>query len=115
MVFLYLPTSKLHQNIYHSCCYDSNWIVLILFVIQTKYETVDDELIETLRIRIRKQTNIVLGVCYTQPDQEEVDEDCKKPHIHRPLSLWGMLTIPLYARREHSRAQAMQEDSRTHR
>lgn len=86
-------------------------------MIQTEHETVDDEPTESLRVRIREQTNmtnIVLGACYTQPDQEEVDEACKKPHIHRPLSLWGMLTIPISAGTEHSRAQAMQEVSGAH-
>lgn len=86
-------------------------------MIQTEYETADDEPIESLRVRIRGQTNrtsIVLGVCYTQPHQEVVDEACKKPHIHKPLSLWGMLTIPISAGREHSRPQAMQEVSGAH-
>lgn len=95
-------------------------------MIQKEYETADDEPIESLRVRIKLtlnpkgmfsspcMTSIVLGVCYTQPHQEEVDEAYKKPHIHKPVFLWGMLTIPISAGREHSRAQAMQEVSGAH-
>lgn len=50
----------------------------------------------------------------TQSNHEEADEACKKHHIHRPWSLWGMLTIPVSAGREQRMAQAMQEVSGAH-
>lgn len=96
---------------------NTNWIVLVHSVIQIEYRTVDGEPIESLRLRIREQTsttNIGLGVCYTQSDQEGIDEAYKKPHIHKPWSLWGMLTIPISAGKEHGRGQAMQEVSGAH-
>lgn len=86
-------------------------------MIQKEHEKTDDEPIESLNIRMTEQTNttnIILGVCYTEPDQEEVHEVCKKPHIYRPLSLQGMLTIRISAGREYSRAQAMQKVSGAH-
>ena len=86
----------------------------MFFLIQTEYETVEYEPAEGLRVRIRGQTNMInigLGVCYTQSDREEVDEACKKLHVHRPWSLKVMLTIPISAGKEHSQAQAMQEVS----
>ena len=49
----------------------------------------DDEPADSLWVRIRGQPtvgDIVVGVCYRPPDQEEVDEakNWKEPHAHRP-------------------------------
>ncbi|KAK4829693.1 hypothetical protein QYF61_006068 [Mycteria americana] len=46
----------------------------------------DDEPIESLWVRIKRQTNlgnVVVGVCYRTPYQEEVDDNWKKHHICR--------------------------------
>lgn len=103
MIFLYLPTSKLHQNIYRGCC-----IMQVncpcpfhdLDKRQNSWQCFQQLLkpVEKLTVRIRAdQYDSILGVSYRQPEQEKVGEACKKPH--RPWSLWGMLTIPLSAGR----------------
>lgn len=52
---------------------------------------VDDEPIESLWIRIKRQTNlgnVVVDVSYRLPHHEEVDDNWKKHHICRFWSSW---------------------------
>lgn len=103
MIFLYLLTSKLYQNIYHSCCIMQVNCPCPFHDLDRRWNSWHcsrwlSKPVEKLTVRIRAdQYDSILGVRYTQPEQEKVDEACKKPH--RPWSLWGMSTIPISAGR----------------
>ncbi|GAB0176868.1 hypothetical protein GRJ2_000152000 [Grus japonensis] len=70
----------------------------------------DDELTESLRVRIKEQTgmgDIVVGICYRPPDQEEqVDEalyrQAEAPSRSQALVLIGDLNHPDICRKDNT-------------
>ena len=63
----------------------------------------DDEPSESLWVSTKEKTgkgDIVVGVCYKPPDQEEPADETlyrrqEQPHIHRPWSSRGTSTTPI--------------------
>ena len=63
----------------------------------------DDEPSESLWVSTKEKTgkgDVVVGVCYKPPDQEEPADETlyrrqEQPHIHRPWSSWGTPTMAI--------------------